>query len=165
MSNPLIRPIEAKDHDRILEMNSAVVHWTSPMNQEHLLKLLSLSAYHRVIELDSQLAGFILAMTDSSGYDNANLNWFGRRCAHYLYIDRIVIAPEQAGAGLGRCLYEDVFDYAKCHALKHVVCEYSFSPLNTASRDFHLRMGFSELGRRALDASGKEVSMQAKQID
>lgn len=162
MNNPLIRDIAPDDIDQILEINAKVEHWTSPMARKRLHELLDYAIYRKVVTTNTGLAGFILAMADNSEYDNDNLHWFRQRCSHFVYVDRIIIRPECAGAGLGQRLYGDLFGFAETNGYQRIVCEYNVSPLNKASMHFHTRMGFAELGRRTLATSGKEVSMQSR---
>lgn len=158
-----IRDIRRGDRDRIVALNGDVVQWTSPMDEDHLKTLLSLAAYRKALLVDSNVAGFLIAMANDCEYQNDNFNWFGSRYQKFLYIDRVVIGREYAGAGLGSQFYKDVIAFAEKNSYERIVCEYSFQPINTASRSFHAKMGFVEIGKRQPE-SKKELSMQLRAI-
>jgi predicted GNAT superfamily acetyltransferase len=46
-----------------------------------------------------------------------------------------------------------------------VTCEYNIEPPNEASRRFHDKFGFREIGTQWLDDGTKRVSLQAASLD
>jgi len=159
-----IRDIRLADHDRIVDLNSDVVEWTSPMNNAQLQELVSMAVFRKAIVSDNAVIGFILVMADSCPYVNDNFFWFAERYSSFLYIDRIVVDSSNSRSGYGRALYEQLISYGRESSREHLVCEYTFNPLNKGSCLFHQRLGFSEVGRRQLRGSEKIVSMQSKRI-
>ncbi|MBN8280143.1 MAG: GNAT family N-acetyltransferase [Gammaproteobacteria bacterium] len=148
------------DFARILALNAAVVQFLSPLDTPRLAWLHSLAAYHRVLEVDGEVAGFLLAIREGTGYDSPNYRWFAARYPRFLYIDRVVVAPGRQGLGLGRRLYEDLLGVARQSAAGLVTCEYDLDPPNEASRRFHAGFGFAEVGTQRVGATGKRVSLQ-----
>jgi hypothetical protein len=95
-------------------------------------------------------AGFLLAFDQAAAYDSVNFRWFRARRPRFVYVDRIVVAPEHRKRGIGRLLYEDLFARAKAAGHDRVCCEVNLVPPNPGSDAFHERLGFSEVGRGAL---------------
>lgn len=157
-----IRIVDASeaDFEAIVALNADQVQHTSPMDLRRLSQLDAASCYHRIVRVDNQFAGFLLAMDQSADYDSANFRWFASRYSRFVYIDRIVIKPDYAGHGLGRRLYEDLLAFASQRMAPCLVCEYNLEPPNPASAAFHQRLGFVEVGQQRLAESGKRVSMQ-----
>ena len=117
-----------------------------------------------VIAVDGVVAGFLLAMREHAGYANPNYDFFAARYPVFLYVDRIVITPEYAGLKLGTRLYEALFERARLHGVPVLTCEYNIEPPNDASRRFHDKFGFREIGTQWLDGGGKRVSLQAAPV-
>ncbi len=155
-----IREVLTSDFSRIVELNAIAVQNTSVMDIARLAELHALSSYHQVITVNGIVAGFLLAMRESVPYRNDNFAFFAERYKTFLYIDRIVIAPDFAGLKLGSLLYQDLFDHARHNAVPVLACEYNIDPPNEPSRHFHDKFGFTEIGRQWLDDGNKQVSLQ-----
>lgn len=160
MTDLLIRDATEGDFDRILELNAAVVRETSAMDLARLQQLHALAFHHRVAVIDGEVAGFLLAMRDGAAYVNDNFDWFATRYPRFVYVDRIVVAAAAAGTGIGRRLYDDLFDRARRLGIGVVACEYNLEPPNTASKAFHDRFGFREVGKQHTAGGTKLVSLQ-----
>lgn len=152
------------DFERILALNDAEVAMTSAMDLARLHELHALSAYHRVAVVDDAVAGFLLAMRAGAPYANDNFGWFAARMDDFAYVDRIVVAAAFAGRGIGAALYRDLFAWAREQGIGRVTCEYNLEPPNPASRAFHERFGFRELGQQRVAGGAKLVSMQAADV-
>jgi hypothetical protein len=156
-----IRDAAPSDYETICALNLAEVHHTSAMDLTRLAALSELSCYHRVGCVDNRVAAFLLAMCDSARYENDNFQWFARRFTRFIYIDRIVVSSLLRGLHLGTALYEDLFGYARRSGIPLVTCEYNIVPPNEASRLFHDKLGFRELGTQWVAGGTKQVSLQA----
>ena len=156
----LLRDAADGDFDRIVELNAAEVDKTSAMDAERLLVLDGLAGYHKVALREGKVVAFLLAMDNGAGYENDNFRWFAARYPRFLYIDRIVVDAVHTGLGIGAQLYRDLFAHARRSGASVVVCEYNLEPPNPASRAFHDRLGFIEVGTRTLADGSKRVSMQ-----
>jgi hypothetical protein len=154
-----IRDADEADFDALVLLNAREQRQTSPMDSQRLQLLHDLASYHRVVQIDRQVSGFILAMRDTACYQNDNFSWFASRYEQFLYIDRIVVAERFAGRKIGSALYADLFAYCRGKGIQSVVCEYNIQPPNPGSRAFHAKFGFREVGTQCL-AVGKQVSMQ-----
>lgn len=156
-----IRDAQPDDFPHIDLLNAGFVQHTSVMDGTRLAELHALSWYHKVIAVDGAVAGFLLAMRESADYRNDNFAFFASRFDKFLYIDRIVVDPDFAGLKLGSLLYRDLFDHARLNAVPVLACEYNIDPPNEASRHFHDKFGFREVGTQWLDGGSKQVSLQA----
>ncbi|MFD0857921.1 GNAT family N-acetyltransferase [Roseovarius aquimarinus] len=156
-----LREATGADAAAIVAMNAAVVDVTSEMDVSRLAHLLEICTHAIVAEKAGDAIGFVLAMEQGAPYENANFAWFSERLNNFVYIDRIVIAPEGRGAGLGRALYAHVETLARRNGRLVMAAEMDIDPPNTPSMKFHEAAGFVELGQRRYD-SGKVVSMQIK---
>ncbi len=158
-----LRAATPQDTPRIVDLNAQVVAVTSPMDADRFAQLHSLSTHCVVAEKDGSVLGFVLAMEKGAPYPNGNYSWFSERLNNFVYIDRIVIAKEGLGHGLGRRLYAHVSDAAKVNGCTVMCAEMDLDPPNEQSLKFHAGNGFVRLGTRQLD-SGKTVSMQVKNL-
>jgi len=164
MTDIRMRDAGADDASAILALNDVAVQHTSAMDALRLKELQTMANCNWVITDDGAVVGFLLAMRERAGYANPNYDFFAARYPVFLYIDRIVIAPEHAGLKLGTRLYEALFEYARTQGVPMLTCEYNIEPPNEPSRRFHDRFGFSEIGTQALDSGNKWVSLQAAPV-
>jgi predicted GNAT superfamily acetyltransferase len=158
------RLANASDFDAMLALNRESEHFLSPLTRDRLEVLHVQAALHRVLEFDGEVVAFVLALREGTGYDSVNYRWFLGRYAQFLYVDRVVVAVSQQGRGLGRVLYEAVFDHARETGVSVVTCEYDIDPPNPASERFHRAFGFAEVGRQAVAGGKKRVSLQAAMV-
>ncbi len=164
MTGVAVRDATAADFERIVALNTMFVAETSAMDRERLEQLHALAFHHRVAVVDGKVAGFLLAMRDGAAYVNDNFDWFSARYQKFVYVDRIVVDAAAAGTGIGRRLYDDLFDRARRLGIGVVACEYNIEPPNPASRRFHDRFGFREVGRQHVADGTKLVSLQTAAV-
>jgi predicted GNAT superfamily acetyltransferase len=164
MNSVVIRDVEPRDFDTILSLNESEVRFTSPMDLERLQFLDSISDYHKAAVVETNVAAFLLVMKAGCNYVNDNFQWFASRYDSFLYIDRIVVAREYRGMNLGTLLYKRLFDHARSINVTNIVCEYNVIPPNEASRKFHDKFSFGEVGTQWLDGGSKKVSLQLAQV-
>ena len=156
-----IRNIVDSDFGYIVKLNDIEIQQTSPMDQDHLRLLVQMSAYCKVAVIEDQVAAFIVALRDGAPYENDNYRWFTSRFPSFLYVDRIVVSSDFSGRRIGSHLYDDMFAFARSHGVENITCEYNIEPPNPASRAFHNKFGFKELGTRWVAGGTKRVSLQA----
>lgn len=159
-----IRDITAYDFDAVIALNDAEVQQTSPMDAARLRLLLGMAAYRKVATVDGEVAAFLIALRDGAPYENDNYDWFASRFPRFVYVDRIVVGARFAGRRIGSRLYEDLFAFARTSGVQTITCEYNIDPPNPASRAFHDRFGFCELGTQWVAGGTKQVSLQAAEI-
>ncbi len=155
-----IRDATAADFGRILELNLESEHFLSPLSVPHLTHLYAEASVRRVIAEHGLVQGFLLAFREGADYDNENYQWFVARYAQFLYVDRVVIASAARGRQCGYRLYEDLCVTARASGVGIITCEYDTDPPNEASRRFHERFGFREVGCQRVAGGTKAVSLQ-----
>lgn len=161
----LIRPATAEDLGTILLLNSEWEHFTSPLDEVSLATLHQQAAYHRVAEVDSRVAAFLLALGPGAPYESSNYIWFAQRYRRFLYIDRIVVSHAEQRAGLGAALYDDLVVWARAQGVHRLTCEVDIEPLNAGSDAFHERRGFVEVGTQWVAGGTKLVSLRESALD
>jgi len=160
-----IRDASPEDFPVILQLNLESEAFLSPLGFERLTALHRQACYHRVALCDGNIAAFLLALGPGADYDSPNYQWFAGRYADFVYIDRIVVGKTARGAGLATSLYEDLIGQARLRHAARVTCEFDTDPPNPASREFHERFGFVEIGAQRVGASRKRVSLQELRLD
>lgn len=157
-----IRRATTDDYDFILDINEKDVDVLSPMDREKLeLFAEEMADLLVVIEKEGELAAFLIALREGcEAYGSENYKWFCEKYEKFLYIDRVVIAEEFRGCGIGRELYQWVFDYAKEAGVPYVTAEIDTIPYNGPSLKFHEAMGFKEVGTQYVRDGAVRVSLQ-----
>lgn len=125
---------------------------------------LGAAPYFRVIERDGVIGGFLIGFRRGDDYHSENLAWFEARDAgDFAYVDRVAVASEQRGHGLGRRLYEDFEAWAEARGIPRLTCEVNTEPRNDGSLAFHERMGWHALEERQT-AYGPRVLMMERPL-
>ena len=130
----VIRDARSADFPAIVALNAESERFLSPMSATRLNQLHAWAAYHRVVEVEGQVAAFLLAFREGAGYDSPNYRWFSARYASFVYIDRVVVAGVHRGKGFASALYDDVFEFARENGVGTVTCEFDTDPPNETSR-------------------------------
>jgi predicted GNAT superfamily acetyltransferase len=156
----VIRDATPADFADIVRLNAETEHFTSPMDAARLAELAGQAAYLRVAAEGSEVAAFLLGFREGSAYTSPNYRWFADRYPRFLYIDRVVVGASHRRHGWGRRLYEDLFAFARDHAVEDVTCEFDIEPPNPVSLAFHAGFGFAEVGQQRYGVRNKLVSLQ-----
>lgn len=164
MKKIVIRDATEEDFSRILVLNEIEVQQTSAMDWARLDTLAQMASYHKVAMVDGVVAAFLLAFRENAPYENANYEWFSARFPRFVYVDRIVVSTEFAGLKIGSLLYQDLFEYGRAQGVRTVACEYNIQPPNPASKAFHDKFGFTEVGSQWVANGSKQVSLQIADI-
>jgi predicted GNAT superfamily acetyltransferase len=145
--------IQACDQATVLALNNSCARELSWLDSERLAILLGRAFHARRI---GHVEAFLLAFDERADYDSLNFLWFRARYRHFVYVDRVAVAPAARGHGHARRLYADLIRHA---AATHevVVCEVNIDPPNPASDALHAALGFREVGQAAIHASRKTV--------
>jgi len=157
MSIPTSIPPELEAE--VLALNNAHAVELSWLDADQLASLLRQAFHARRI---GQLDAFLLAFDETASYDSPNYRWFKSRYRRFVYVDRVVVAPEARGRGLARLLYANLFREATVAGHDVVVCEVNVDPPNPASDALHAGLGFAEVGRAAIHGGSKTVRYLAR---
>lgn len=172
MSEARIAPIASAHLPGMLALNRAHERETSPLDaaaldalvrQAFLAQAVLAQAYlAQAVLAESAVAGeavgaFLIALDQDADYASPNFLWFRRRFARFVYVDRVVVAPDWRGRGLARGLYAGLLARAAAAGHARLACEVNSDPPNPASDAFHAGLGFREVGRAVIQAGAKEV--------
>jgi predicted GNAT superfamily acetyltransferase len=147
--DPELRPLGAGDLDEVLALNQAWVPRVGPVDRDGLVHLVAGSSLALVARTgDGALAGFVIVIPPGADYESPNYRFFAERSDDFRYVDRIAVAPDAQGLGVGRRLYDAVVEHARAGGAARVTCEVNLQPPNPESRAFHARLGFVEVGRQ-----------------
>ena len=147
-----LRPVQESDTARLLELNRAAVPAVNDLDSIGLTALLAAGHSATAVVADADpdtVLGFTILFAPGADYASENYRWFSGRSADFLYLDRIVVAADHRGRGLGALLYSAVFDTARAAGTDVVFCEVNLRPPNPESLAFHDRLGFTEIGRQS----------------
>jgi predicted GNAT superfamily acetyltransferase len=160
-----LRPVLADDVPRIVELNDAAapaVPVTAPADMERLLTLSSLAL--AAVGADGQVDGFVIALDPGSVYESENYRFFEDRGTPHVYVDRIVVDAAARGSGLGRLLYDAVFERARSTGRTEVTCEVNLEPPNPESLAFHRRIGFAQVAEQSTKGGSIRVALLAARV-
>jgi len=155
-----VRDAVDADARAIVALNLESEAVLSPMDGARFDVLRANAACVRVIEDEGTVVAFLMAFRERADYDSPNYRWFDARYDAFVYVDRVVVSNACQGRGFGALLYADLFAFARDAGVPRVTCEFDVEPPNAASRRFHARHGFVEVGTQALPG-GKRVSLQS----
>ena len=141
--------------ETMLALNALNEAETSPLDRARLEAMLGMAFWWQA--QGDKPDALLIAFDQDAAYDSANFAWFKARRDRFVYIDRIIVAPDARGRGLARRLYSVLADRARDAGHDRIVCEINLEPANPGSIAFHDALGFGEVGQARL-ANGKLVS-------
>ena len=148
-----IIPLQTASQSDLLALNNAFAAETSYQSEDDWARLVGQARFGYAVP---PADGFLIGMDQSADYHSPNFLWFKARFDRFAYVDRIVIAASAHGQGLGRALYERMFDDAKAAGFGRIVAEVNAVPPNPTSLAFHERLGFAAIGEQTFN-EGKTV--------
>ena len=160
-STPALRPINDADLPAVLALNHRFVEWLSPLDVERLAWIIGLADRAEVLELDDEVAGFVVTFRPGSAYDSENYRWYAQRFgADFYYLDRIVVSEHLRRRGLARFVYDAMEAVARDYG--RMALEVNVDPPNEGSLAFHAARGYVEVGR--LGEPGHIVALLVKEL-
>lgn len=160
-----IRNVEEKDMGFVLELNRVNVEVLSPMDEAKFRYFVKVSDMFQVAEADGEPVAFLIALREGlPDYTSENYIWFSKQYNKFLYVDRIVIDEKARGLGVGRKIYDGVFERAAQAGIDRVTAEVDVIPYNGPSLKFHEIMGFKEVGQQVIRGGEIKVSLQVREI-
>ena len=101
--------------------------------------------------------GLLLAFGPATLLRGPNHGWMRAHHPRAAYVDRVVVAAEAQGQGLGRVLYAALAGRLAAAGLDAIGCEVNLDPPNPESLAFHRRLGFAPVGEATDPRNGKRV--------
>lgn len=160
----MIRDYVDTDAEGVLALNEANVPEVGPMDRAKLDLLAGESPCFKVVEMEGDIVGLLIVLTNGSSYGSPNYAWFSERLTSFAYIDRVALAVSARGLGLGPALYDEVANWAH-RAGKPVICaEVNTNPPNPRSLRFHKKNGFVVVDHFRPYGGDEEVAMVQKEL-
>lgn len=166
-ASPLLRAATASDVPALVELNNSAIPAVPVTPADEMRGLLDISSLALVAtdpEDSTDPLGFLLALDPGSEYSSENYDWFEDRGLDHLYVDRIVLGERARNRGIGRRLYDAVFDAAREAERDIVTCEINLNPPNPGSMRFHGRLGFEQTGEQLTKGGEVLVAKMAAQV-
>ncbi len=158
-----MKPRNATNEDlsAVRALNETALPHVNSVTLEEMKRFLRQATYFKVIEDEEKgILGFLIALKPGLDYASENYRWFSRNFDDFLYIDRIVVAVDGRGLGLGSLLYSDLIENAR-NLASRVTCEVNSQPPNPQSMAFHTKFGFITVGSQATEGGSKEVALMS----
>ena len=159
-----IRDVRTDALSKLLELNQSNLPHVGSISMPDMKHLHHQAVYFRVAESKGQTAGFLIAFDPQAEYSSPNFQWFKNRYKNFVYIDRIVVAPDFRRKRIALSLYRNLEHFAAQRNIPIMTCEYNLQPQNEVSRKFHQKYGFKEVGTQKTENGKKTVSLQMKQV-
>ena len=141
-----LRPLTSADEPAVLALNAAAVEQTDPLGPDRLDWLRLIAAHAAVVEIEGDVAAFVLTFAPGSAHDSLDFQWFVSTYAdRFLHLDRIVVAEKYRRQGVATSVYRAVERAAK--PFDRLVCRVQSDPPDDASLAFHAGRGFVEVGK------------------
>jgi uncharacterized protein len=156
----LIRDITAADLGAIHVINEAGTPGVHSESPAQLAAITHESCIAIVAEVGGLVAGFCQVLPPGANYQSDNYQWFSARYDDFVYLDRVAVAEEYRGRGIGSRLYDEVERRSRA---SWFTLEVNLRPRNDGSLRFHARKGFVEVGQQETDY-GALVSLMAKRL-
>ncbi|WP_061960306.1 GNAT family N-acetyltransferase [Demequina flava] len=166
MQNLRLRVMRPTDLDTVLRLNNEAAPAVNELTAESLTAVrdmcdVALVAANR----DGDVIAFLLSLAGGQDYDSENYHWFEERHVRHQYIDRIVVGEQARGTGVGRAMYESVFERARERSVTDVTAEVNLRPANPRSMAFHEHLGFRRLGELETKGETVRVALLARAVD
>jgi predicted GNAT superfamily acetyltransferase len=157
-----IRRLESKDVTAAWQINEQGLPGTGQISPEEMADLFSLSELPIGVFDGGEMLGFVLCLCPRTRYASLNYAWFNQRYQEFLYVDRIAVALEHRGRGIGSLLYGQVIEHGK-NLQFPVTAEVNLTPPNPGSIRFHERHRFREVG--VFHQGKKSVTMMLRPVE
>lgn len=165
MQNLRMRIMRASDLPAVTALNNSAYPAVTTLTEQEMTDLFALCDISLVaLNREKQVTAFLLSINMGKPYDSENYRWFEERGVRHQYIDRIVVSPSAKGTGIGRALYESVFEHARQCGANEVTAEINVRPPNPGSMAFHERLGFQRLSEQETKGGTVRVALLARSV-
>ncbi len=165
MQNLRLRVMRAADIPAVTALNAGASPAVNLLEEDELAALHGMSDVALVAtNRDREVIAFLLSLGMGQPYESENYRWFEDRGVRHQYIDRIVVAPSAKGTGVGRALYESVFERARERGVSEVTTEVQLDPPNPGSVTFHEHLGFQRIAEQRTRGGAVLVALLARAV-
>ena len=141
-------PFNNKDILSIYSINQANTPKVGSLKSvEKLRELLNMSSLVLAARVNNEIIGFVVCLKAGAAYTSLNYKFISKKAKKFVYIDRIAIKKNYRRSGIGKSLYEIIFNYSEKFELP-IYCEVNTKPKNQPSLDFHKKIGFNKIGSK-----------------
>ena len=141
-------PFNNKDILSIYSINQANTPKVGSLKSvEKLRELLNMSSLVLAARVNNEIIGFVVCLKAGAAYTSLNYKFISKKAKKFVYIDRIAIKKNYRRSGIGKSLYEIIFNYSEKFELP-IYCEVNTKPKNQPSLDFHKKIGFFKIGSK-----------------
>lgn len=158
-----IRSFEAGDVAWAASLNNSLGEAMPHLGDAQLRALVDAADVAWLAHADDAPLGFLLAMRSGRELPYDDYRWWNTQLASFWYVERVAVATNARGLGVGRRFYERLEAQARGEGVTHVVCEVVAEPLNVASMAFHETLGFRRREER-VSASGRRFITLARAL-
>ena len=125
-------PYKNKDILSIYSINQANTPEVGSLEStEKLRDLLNMSSLVLVAKINNEIIGFVVCLEAGAAYTSLNYKYISKKAEKFVYIDRVAIRNQHRRSGIGKSLYEIIFDYSKKFELP-IYCEVNTCLLYTS---------------------------------
>ena len=149
--------------EAVRALNNAAVPHVNSLPLAELVRFTGIAGYFRVAVAGEAVLGLLVGFLPGADYASENYRWFQDRYDDFIYIDRVVVAPEASGRGIAKALYGDL-EAVMTGRVEAMTCEVNIRPANIASSEMHRRLGFIEVGQQETGGGDKHVSLLRRAI-
>ncbi|WP_062318452.1 GNAT family N-acetyltransferase [Demequina maris] len=165
MQNLRLRVMRAADVPAVTALNAGASPAVNLLEEHEVTSLHEMSDVALVAtNRDREVIAFLLSLGMGQPYESENYRWFEDRGVRHQYIDRIVVAPSAKGTGVGRALYESVFERARERGVSEVTTEVQLDPPNPGSVTFHEHLGFQRIAEQRTRGGAVLVALLARAV-
>lgn len=165
MQHLRLRVMRDSDLPAVTALNSAASPALNELDEPQMRDLAAMCDVRLVATgANRRVVAFVLSLGMGQAYDSENYRWFETRGVRHQYIDRIVVDPSAKGTGVGRALYESVFERARERGAAEVTTEVFLDPPNPGSVAFHERLGFVHLSEQRIRDGSVLVALLARTV-
>jgi predicted GNAT superfamily acetyltransferase len=158
-----IRDAAEDDLAAVHAINESEVPHVNSISVDRFRGFLDEAVYFKIAEIDTGLAGYLVAFDAPATYESLNFRWFQEHYADFIYVDRIAVDAAARRRGVASALYRDLFPFARART-RLLTCEVNTRPMNADSIAFHEGFGFREVGTQETDGGAKTVSLMAVEL-
>ena len=165
MQHLRLRVMRDSDLSSVTALNAAAAPALNLLDEDQMRDLIAMCDVRLVATgRDHRVVAFLLSLGMGEPYESENYRWFEERGVRHQYIDRIVVDGSAKGTGVGRALYESVFERARERGAAEVTTEVFVDPPNPGSVTFHERLGFRQLAEQRIRGGSVLVALLARTV-